>query len=31
MREHGIEEVLSYDRGLSQISWVKRLEAWVMS
>jgi uncharacterized protein len=27
MREHGIEEVLSYDRGLSQVSWVKRLEA----
>jgi predicted nucleic acid-binding protein len=26
MREHGIEEVLSYDRGLSQVSWVKRLE-----
>jgi uncharacterized protein len=27
MCEHGIEEVLSYDRGLSQVSWVKRLEA----
>ena len=27
MREHGIEEVLSYDRGLSQVAWVKRLEA----
>ena len=27
MREHGIEEVLSYDRGLSQVSWVKRLKA----
>jgi predicted nucleic acid-binding protein len=27
MREHGIEEVLSYDRGLSQVSWVKRREA----
>jgi len=27
MREHGIEEVLSYDRGLSQVPWVKRLEA----
>jgi predicted nucleic acid-binding protein len=27
MREHGIEEVLSYDRGFSQVSWVKRLEA----
>ena len=27
MREHGIEDVLSYDRGLSQVSWVKRLEA----
>jgi predicted nucleic acid-binding protein len=26
MLEHGIEEVLSYDRGLSQVSWVKRLE-----
>jgi uncharacterized protein len=27
MREHGVEEVLSYDRGLSDVSWVKRLEA----
>jgi predicted nucleic acid-binding protein len=27
MREHGIEEVLSYDRGFSQVPWVKRLEA----
>jgi hypothetical protein len=27
MREHGIEEIFSYDRGLSQVSWVKRLEA----
>jgi predicted nucleic acid-binding protein len=27
MLEHGIAEVLSYDRGLSQVSWVKRLEA----
>lgn len=27
MCEHGIEEVLSYDRGLSQVSWVKRREA----
>lgn len=27
MREHAIEEVLSYDRGLSRVSWVKRLEA----
>jgi predicted nucleic acid-binding protein len=27
MREHGIQEVLSYDRGLSQVPWVKRLEA----
>lgn len=27
MREHGIEEVLSYDRGFSQVTWVKRLEA----
>ena len=26
MREHGLEEVLSYDRGLSEVSWVKRLE-----
>jgi len=27
MREHGIEEVLSKDRGLSQVSWVQRLAA----
>jgi len=27
MREHGIEDVLSYDRGLSEVPWVKRLEA----
>jgi uncharacterized protein len=27
MREHAIEEVLSYDRGFSEVSWVKRLEA----
>jgi predicted nucleic acid-binding protein len=27
MREHGIEEVLSYDRGFSDVPWVKRLEA----
>jgi predicted nucleic acid-binding protein len=27
MREHGIEEVLSYDGGFSEVSWVKRLEA----
>ncbi len=27
MREHGIMEVLSYDRGLSQVPWVKRREA----
>jgi predicted nucleic acid-binding protein len=27
MREHGIEKVLSYDRGFSEVSWVKRLEA----
>jgi predicted nucleic acid-binding protein len=27
MREHAIEEVLSYDCGLSRVSWVKRLEA----
>jgi predicted nucleic acid-binding protein len=26
MREHGMEEVLSYDRGLARVSWVKRLE-----
>ena len=27
MREHGSEEVLSYDGGFSEVSWVKRLEA----
>ncbi len=27
MRENGIEEVLSYDGGFSEVSWVKRLEA----
>ena len=27
MREHGIEEVLTYDRGFSDIPWIKRLEA----
>ena len=27
MREHGIEEILSYDTGFSDVSWVKRLEA----
>ena len=27
MREHGIEEVLSYDSGFSDVPWVKRLEA----
>lgn len=27
MREHAIEEVLSYDRGFSEVPWVKRLEA----
>ena len=27
MREHGVEEVLSYDRGFSEVPWVKRLEA----
>ena len=27
MQEHGIEEVLSYDRGFSEVPWVKRLEA----
>lgn len=27
MREHGIEEVLSYDGGFSEVPWVKRLEA----
>lgn len=27
MWEHAIEEVLSYDRGLAEVSWVRRLEA----
>ncbi|HEV2854943.1 MAG TPA: type II toxin-antitoxin system VapC family toxin [Thermoanaerobaculia bacterium] len=27
MREHGIEEVLSYGTGFSDVPWVKRLEA----
>ena len=27
MREHAIEEVLLYDRGLAEVPWVKRLEA----
>lgn len=27
MQEHGIEEVLSYDTGFSEVAWVKRLEA----
>ncbi len=27
MWEHGIEEVLSYDGGFSDVPWVKRLEA----
>lgn len=27
MREHGIEEILSYDTGFWDIPWVKRLEA----
>ena len=27
MREHGVEEVLSYDSGFSNVPWVKRLEA----
>ena len=27
MQEHRIQEVLSYDQGLSQVSWVRRLEA----
>ena len=27
MWEHGIEQILSYDRGFSEISWLKRLEA----
>lgn len=27
MWEHGIEEVLSYDRNFSEVSWVKRTEA----
>lgn len=26
MLEQGLEEVLSYDRGLSQVPWVRRLE-----
>lgn len=26
MQRNGIERVLSYDRGLSQVSWVERLE-----
>jgi uncharacterized protein len=27
MRENAIEEVLSYDRGFSQVAWVRRREA----
>lgn len=27
MQEHGIEEVLTYDGGFSEVPWVKRLEA----
>jgi uncharacterized protein len=27
MWEHGIDEVLSYDRGFSEVPWIKRLEA----
>lgn len=27
MREHGIEEVFSYDGGFSEVSWVKRYES----
>ncbi len=27
MREHGLDEILSYDRGFSQVPWVKRREA----
>ena len=27
MREHDLEEVLSYDGGFSEVPWVKRLEA----
>jgi hypothetical protein len=27
MWDHGIEEVLSYDGGFSEVSWLKRLEA----
>lgn len=27
MRDHGLKEVLSYDGGFSEVSWVKRLEA----
>jgi predicted nucleic acid-binding protein len=26
MREHGIEEVLTYDGGFSEVSWAKQLE-----
>lgn len=26
MREHGIEQVLTYDRGFSQVPWVQRRE-----
>ena len=26
MREHGIDEVLTYDGGFSEVPWVKRLE-----
>ena len=27
MREHGMDQVLSYDTGFSEVPWVKRLEA----
>lgn len=27
MKEHGIETVLSYDRGFSEVAWARRLEA----
>jgi predicted nucleic acid-binding protein len=27
MQEHGIDKVLTYDRGFSQVDWVTRLEA----
>lgn len=27
MREHGIEKILSYDQGFSDVPWTKRIEA----